>query len=82
MTLTEEIKAIFDQHKYTWRISGELQSPTATDIRQTIDRAKVLLQDDDTPQATLEVGRLIIKKTPHYFDIYVHVGEEPLKETI
>lgn len=74
MSLEEELESMFLVKDYRWRINGSLVYPTATDIRETIDRAVKELYDE--PEGTqLEVGRLIIKKADGHYDVYAMIGE-------
>ena len=84
MSLQDNLKVIFDQNGYTWRINGELQSPTADDIQKTIDKAVQVLSKEDATASTpqLEIGGLIIQLNDGHYDVYVHIGEATLtKET-
>lgn len=80
MNVEDELESFFMLHDYRWRIDGTLRFPTADDIRMTIDRAIEELYDERVG-TQLEVGRLIIKKTPKHFDIYVRIGEAHDKDS-
>lgn len=76
IAIENELALIFSDHQYTWMISDQLRIPNAKDIRMAIDEAKDVLEKESDAYMTIEVGRLIIKKTPGHFDIYVLIGDD------
>lgn len=80
--LQNDLAALFNKYGYQWRINDELQTPSATDIRQTLDKAKTMLyaESNESSVPQLEVGRLIIQRNKDFFDIYLLIGSEPTTE--
>lgn len=83
MILERKIYQAFERYGYQWKIDGTLKSPNEIDIRETIDKAKELLYDEEighghTPQ--LEIGRLIVQKNYDHFDIYMLIGSERVEK--
>ena len=79
-----DLEYMFLSYNYKWRISGELQAPTAKDIEQTIAEAMRLLALEDSTNSApqLEVGHLIVQLNHGHYDVYFHVGDiTPIKET-
>ena len=79
-----DLEYLFLGHDHKWSIDGELQSPTAKDIEQTVAEAMRLLALEDSTNSTpqLEVGHLIVQLNQGHYDVYMHVGEaSPTKET-
>jgi hypothetical protein len=75
MSLESELADIFEKNDWHWRIKGHPEGvvPGEEDIEQALDEAARLLYNEDVG-AQLEVGRLIIKKKHHGFDVYCFVG--------
>lgn len=69
-----EIETHFAVHGYLWKIDGQLRFPTDDDIRLTVERAVTMLSKEPNG-ASLEVGRLLIKKSSTNYDVYVMIGE-------
>jgi len=74
MKIEEELESLFLVKGYQWKIDGSKRFPTADEIRQAIEEAKLQLVDEED-YTQLEVGRLIIKKQQGNFDVYVMIGE-------
>jgi hypothetical protein len=78
--LETELERLFVRYGYQWKIDGALRVPDVQDIRMTIDRAIELLYNESSPTAQIEIGRLVIKKSEGFHDIYCLIGSEPIKE--
>lgn len=61
-------------HGFRWKINGELEHPTEADIKLTVERAVDML-DKEPVGASLEVGRLLVRKSPSNYDVYIMIGE-------
>ncbi|AYB71043.1 hypothetical protein SEA_YABOI_251 [Streptomyces phage Yaboi] len=74
MELEEELKRLFDEKEYRWRVNGRLKKPTLRDLSDTLEKIKEKLKDE--PVGTwLYVGRLIIVKDAEgKLDVYAHHG--------
>jgi hypothetical protein len=72
--LEEELKRLFDEKEYRWRVNGRLKKPTLRDLSDTLEKIKEKLKDE--PVGTwLYVGRLIIvKDAGGKLDVYAHHG--------
>jgi hypothetical protein len=72
--IADDLAAEFLRLDYRWKIGGTLVTPTAEDIRQTLDRAKQALYTEPVP-SQMEVGRLIVRHwKQNNFDVYLQIG--------
>ncbi|WXW92703.1 hypothetical protein SEA_ENYGMA_256 [Streptomyces phage Enygma] len=74
MNLDEELKKLFDEKEYRWRVNGRLKKPTLRDLTDTLDKIKDKLKNE--PVGTwVYVGRLIVVKDAEgKLDVYAHHG--------
>ncbi|AXH67384.1 hypothetical protein SEA_WOFFORD_249 [Streptomyces phage Wofford] len=72
--LTRELKALFDQKGYRWRVDGKLKKPTLKDIDNALEKITEKMANE--PVGTwVYVGRLIVvKDADGMLDVYVHHG--------
>ena len=68
-----ELEQFFKDKDYKWKIGGIRRHPSASDIKQAVDRAVEMLQGEDYGQ--LEIGRLIVRREEDRFDLFVMAGE-------
>ena len=69
-----KIADLFQQEGYVWSFSDGQRIPNEEEIRKTIFAVIDQLEDkEDNTQ--VEVGRLIIRKKGHFFDVFVHIAE-------
>lgn len=72
--LEQELSRLFRKNGWTWNLKGGSVIPEENDIQDALDEAARVLYDE--PVGTqLEVGRLIVKKSPTGQDVYIYVGE-------
>lgn len=75
MKLEDKLAQEFAENGWTWNLAGDKTIvPTESDIEQALDEAARMLYNEE-PGTQLEVGRLIIKKTPRGHDVYLFAGE-------
>lgn len=68
--LARELKTVFDEKGYTWKIDGVSTVPSEHDILETMEQMVKHIADE--PSGTwLELGRLIYIKTDDKIDVYV-----------
>jgi len=72
--LAQELRKLFDEKQYRWRVNGRLKKPTVRDLEDTLDKIKGKLKDE--PVGTwVYVGRLIVVKDAEgKLDVYAHHG--------
>jgi hypothetical protein len=72
--LAEEIKKLFDEKQYRWRVNGRLKKPTLRDLTDTLEKIQDKLKDEPLG-SWVYVGRLIVvKDVEGKLDVYVHHG--------
>lgn len=74
----DELADEFEKRGYQWKKSdGTYFTPTADDIRKTVDKAVVAMYDGPEGAVVIyETGRLIVQKNgTDLYDIYMHMGE-------
>lgn len=59
---------------YKWKFDYGLANPDQSDIKAVVEKSIQILTDDDSVNAQIEIGRLIIKKEDTKFDVYVYMG--------
>lgn len=67
------IMRVFSATAREWRIGGELQAVTESDVRKALDEAASELYNREDG-STFTMGGLHIEKTRTGYDVYVHVG--------
>lgn len=76
--LAGELRSLFAQKGYKWRVDGRLKSVTKADILEVVKEVEQRLANE--PEGTwYEVGRLIFIKEAGLIDVYALHGS--LKET-
>ncbi|QFP97521.1 hypothetical protein SEA_SPILLED_257 [Streptomyces phage Spilled] len=72
--LSQELKKLFDEKQYRWRVNGRLKKPTLRDLEDALEKIKDKLKNE--PVGTwVYVGRLIVVKDAEgKLDVYVHHG--------
>ncbi|AXH69735.1 hypothetical protein HWB79_gp075 [Streptomyces phage LukeCage] len=72
--LAEEIKKLFDEKQYRWRVNGRLKKPTLRDLTDALEKIQDKLKDEPLG-SWVYVGRLIVvKDVEGKLDVYVHHG--------
>ena len=84
--LAKEIKAVFDDKGYTWKVDGVSTVPTESDILETMKQMAKRLEKEPNG-SWLELGRLIVVRTGSLNDVYVLHGtvrnnEQPTQEPV
>lgn len=75
----EDIHSVFSKQGYVWKFSNGSRVPTEEELNATILNAiEALKNEGDNTQ--VEVGRLIVRKSGSFYDVYVHLLEH--KETL
>jgi hypothetical protein len=68
-----ELHQHFVKNDWKWAIGGELQIPTADDLKKTVEHFIDKLEYEPV-FAKAMIGRLVIEKRHHMFDVYVLFG--------
>lgn len=69
-----DLQNLFIKRGYTWTFKDGKRVPTQEELNMVILNAiDALKESDDNTQ--LEVGRLIVKKSGSFYDVYVHLAE-------
>lgn len=75
MSLTvNEIADLFKRGNYKWKFTDGHRVPTRDEIQTTILNAIDALKDEGN-NTQVEMGRLIVKKSGQFYDVYVHLAE-------
>lgn len=69
------IRSAFMANRWTWTIDGEPKEPTRDDIKDLLEQALSALEGTDSPAASIEIGRLIVKKDADHRDVYLWIGD-------
>lgn len=70
----EQIAQILADCGWTWRLKdGTMVQPTADDVEKVVESAVAYLKAEEGDQ--VEIGRLLIRKTPTSFQVFVMTGE-------
>lgn len=78
MTPLQQIHDIFSRRGFVWNFSDGRRVPTEEELNSTILNAiEALKPEADNTQ--LEVGRLIVRKSGSYYDVYVHLLEHKVE---
>lgn len=71
--LAGELRSLFAQKGYKWRVDGRLKSVTKADILELTKEVEQRMANE--PDGTwYEVGRLIFIKEAGFIDVYAHHG--------
>lgn len=70
----QHIHRVFEGQGYRWKFADGSRVPTEAELNTVVLNAiDALKEEEDNTQ--LEVGRLIVKKSGQFYDVYVHLAE-------
>lgn len=74
MKLAEGLFRKFTERGWKYKIGGNLETPTVSDLEKVLsDMFKML--EDEPEETQVVLGRMIMRKTSSSYDVYVFEGE-------